>query len=179
MQGCTFVAQHRRDVQYAVKEITRGMANPRKADGKKLVCVAKYFVGEPRKSTSDGLACLGDHVVKSWSSTQSIIALSTGKAELYAISRTAATALGLQSLLTDLGVQMDIRVFTDAAAGKSIATRRGRGKVCHISVNELWIQEKVSNGVINIVKMKNKLNTADLPTKHLPKAEIAQIFVAL
>ena len=78
------------------------------------------------------LARLGDHVVKSWSSTQSIIALNTGEAELYAINKTAATALGLQSLLTDLGVQMDIRVFTDATTGKPIVTIRGLGKVRHI-----------------------------------------------
>ena len=99
------------------------------------------FAGEieSRKSTSGGLACLGDHVVKSWSSTQTIIALSTGEAELYAINNTATTSLGLQSLLTDLGVQMDIRVFTDATTGKSIATRRGLGKVRHISVNKLWM----------------------------------------
>ena len=93
-------------------------------------------------------------MVKSWPSTQSIVALSTGEAELYAINKTAATALGLPSLLTDLGVQMDIRVFTDATAGKSIATRRGLEKVRHISVNELWAQEKVSNGIIGIVNQE-------------------------
>ena len=74
---------------------------------------------------------------------------------------------------------MDIRVFTDATTGKSIATRRGLGKVRHISVNELWIQEKVSKGVISIVKIKNKFNPADLLTKHLSKDEIAQIVDAL
>ena len=74
---------------------------------------------------------------------------------------------------------MDIRVFTDATTGKSIATRRGLGKVRHISANNLWIQENVSNGVISIVKIKNQLNPDDLLTKHLSKAEIAQIIDAL
>ena len=118
-------------------------------------------------------------MVKSWSSTQSIIAFSTGEAKLYAINKTAATALGLQSLLTDLGVQMDIRVFTDATTGKLIATRRGLEKVRHISVNELWIQENVSKGVISIVKIKNKFNPADLLTKHPSSDEIAQVVDAL
>ena len=69
------------------------------------------FAGEvdTRKSTSGGMVCLGDHTVKSWSSTQSIIALSTGEAELYAINKCAAVALGLQSLMNDLGVPMDIK----------------------------------------------------------------------
>ena len=118
-------------------------------------------------------------MVKSWSSTQSIIAFSTREADRYAINKTAATALGLQSLLTDLGVQMGIRVSTDAIAGKSIATRHGLGKVRHISMNKPWIQEKVSNGVTSIVKIKNKLNPTDLLTKHLSKDEIAQIVDAL
>ena len=205
---CNFIAQDRPDVQNSVKKIARGMANPRKVDWEKLVRLGKYLLGKPRyvvvfkrqkdthainsfgdsdfagevetrKSTSGGLACLGDHVVKSWSSTQSIIALSTGEAELYAINRSAATALGLQSLLVDLGVQLDIRIFTDATTGKSIATRRGLGKVRHISVNELWIQEKVSTGIITIFKIKNKFNPADLLTKHLSKDEIAHIVDAL
>ena len=91
---CNFITQDRPDGQYAVKEIARGMANPRKADWEKLVRLGKYLVGRPRHvivykeqtdvhiinffgdsdpagenysrtSTSGGLACLGDHVVES------------------------------------------------------------------------------------------------------------------
>ena len=47
------------------------------------------FAGETqtRKSTSGGMICLGNHVVKSWGSTQTVIALSTGEAKLYARRR--------------------------------------------------------------------------------------------
>ena len=117
--------------------------------------------------------------MKSWSSTQSIIALSTGEAELYAINKSAATALGLQSLLNDLGVSLDIKIFTDASTGKSIASRKGLGKVRHISVNELWIQDKVSSKALQIIKIKNKFNPADLMTKHLSREEIRQIMDGL
>ena len=119
--------------------------------------------------------CLGDHVVKSWSSSQSIIALSTGEAELYALNKASATAMGLKSLLADLGVFLEIKVFTDATTGKAMATRRGLGKVRHIAVNELWIQEKIHNGDIRVIKIKNKFNPADLMTKNLTQAEIVQI----
>ena len=63
---------------------------------------------------------------------------------------------------------MDIRVFTDATTGKSIATRRGLGKVRHISMNEL-----------SIVKIKNTLNPVELLTKHLSKDKFAHIVEAL
>ena len=49
----------------------------------------------------------------------------------------------------------------------------------HIAVNELWIQEKMHDGNIKLMKIKNKLNPADLMTKHLSKAEIAHILEQL
>ena len=123
--------------------------------------------------------CLGDHVVKSWSSSQSIIELSTGEAELYALNKASATAIGLKSLMEDLGVNLEIKVFTDATTGKAMAVRRGLGKVRHIAVNELWIQERVYLGDLKIVKIKNKFNPADLMTKHLSHGEIVNILEQL
>ena len=205
---CNFIAQDRPDVQYAVKEAAKGMSSPKKSDWEKLMRIGRYLLGRPRyvikfvaqkdvcainaygdsdfaadvktrKSTSGGLVCLGDHVVKSWSSSQSIIALSTGEAELYALNKAAATAMGLKSLLADLGVDLEIKVFTDATTGKAMATRRGLGKVRHIAVNELWIHEKIHDGNIKVMKIKNKFNPADLMTKHLSQAEIARILEQL
>ena len=61
-----------------------------------VYCINGYgdsdFAGEvsTRKNTSGGVTCLGDHVVKSWASTQSVIALNTREAELHALNKTAA-----------------------------------------------------------------------------------------
>lgn len=118
---------------------------------------------------------MGDHVIKAWSSTQTVIALSTGEAELYALNKASAQGLGLQSLLKDMGIELEVRVHTDATTGRAIVTRRGLGKVRHIAVNELWMQEKVNNGTVSIHKIKNKFNLADLMTKYLSKDEIGQI----
>ena len=83
--------------------------------------------------------------------------------------------MGLQSLLADLGIDLTIRLHTDATTGRAIATRRGLGKVRHIAVNELWIQEKVQQSALSIHKIKNKFNLADLLTKYLNLEEISQI----
>lgn len=112
---CNFIAQDRPDIQHAVKEAAKGMSSPKKSDREKLLRIGQYLSGKPRyviklvaqkdvhsinangdsdfaaevvtrKSTSGGLVCFGDHVVKTWSSSQSIIALSTGEAELYALN---------------------------------------------------------------------------------------------
>ena len=118
---------------------------------------------------------LGDDPVKSWSSTQTVIVLSTGEAELYAINKAAASGIGAQSILSDLGMSPDICVDTDATSGKAMVSRRGLGKVRHSAVNELWIQEHVQNKTLTIKKIRNKFNPADLMTKYLTRAEVQTI----
>ena len=91
------------------------------------------------------------------------------------MNKCGASTLGLQSLLQGLGISLDVRLHTDATTGKAIATRRGLGKVRHIAVNELWLQEQVATKRVWINKLKNKFNVADLLTKHLSKYEVDQI----
>ena len=63
-------------------------------------------------------------------------------------------AMGVQSVLRDLGYEVKIRIRTDASAAKGIASRRGLGKVRHIEVSQLWLQEKVTTGAIEVMKVK-------------------------
>ena len=62
-----------------------------------------------RKSASGGVAMLGKRCWKTWSCTQEVVALSSGEAELYGIVKGATYAIGIQSLLRDLGVEVKIR----------------------------------------------------------------------
>ena len=109
----------------------------------------------------------GDHVIKTWSSNQSVIALSSGEAEYYALVKGASVGLGIKALSSDLGVTYlsPINVNTDASAAIGIASRIGLGKVRHIEVNQLWLQEKVAKGVISIIKVGTDDNLADALTK--------------
>ena len=68
-----------------------------------------------------------------------------------------ASGLGVQSMLHDLGIHIDICVFTDATGGKAMASRRGLGKVHHIAPNEPWIQENSQNKTITIYSVKMAL----------------------
>ena len=65
---------------------------------------------EIRKSTSGGCLMLGAHLLKSWSSTQPSISLSSGEAEYYGVVKAVGIALGQQSLMSDLGVKVAVRV---------------------------------------------------------------------
>ena len=71
-----------------------------------------------RKSTSAGVVLLGKHVVKSWSSNQSVIAQSSAEAEYYGLVKGASVAIGVKSILADLGIQIvkPIQIKSDASA---------------------------------------------------------------
>ena len=111
-------------------------------------------------------------LIKSRSTTQGIIALSSGEAEYYGIAKGTAIAIGIRNLLADIGVQVSIEVNTDASAAKGIACRRGAGKVRHIEVSQLWLQQKVLEGEIVLKKVAGQDNLADALTKGLDGAGI-------
>ena len=172
----------RPDIQYATREASKRMATPREADWRVLQRIGRYLVGVPRlvqhfnwqeslegatiftdsdwagdkvaaKSTSGGAAMLGDHCLKTWTSTQNTIALSSGEAELYALVKGAAAALGIQSLLADLGRQISCKVRADSTAAIGIAFRSGLGKLRHLNVQYLWVQEKLAREQLQVEKV--------------------------
>ena len=105
---------------------------------------------ETRKSTSGGIIHWGNHILRSWSSTQKVIALSSGEAEYYGLVKGAAEAIGTRSILQDIGIQGKVRLSEDSTAAKGIADRTGLGKVRHIEVNQLWVQDKVREKEIEL-----------------------------
>lgn len=199
-----YLVADRADIAHAVKELCKGMANPTNHHLKKLKHLARYLIGVPevvikycwrytpdvlniyvdsdwagcaetRKSTSGGIVCMGNACVMSMSTSQKVVALSSGEAELYALVQGASRALGLQSVLADLGCKMRIRVYIDSSAAKSIASRRGLGKVRHVDIRELWIQDHVKSGKIELVKIDGKLNPADVATKTKDRNETSRL----
>ena len=48
------------------------------------------------------------------------------------------------------------------------------GKVSHIEVNQLWVQEKVANGELKIIKIGTTENLADHLTKYLIREGIQE-----
>ena len=103
---------------------------------------------------------VGTHLIKSWSSTQSLIALSSGEAEFYGVVKAAGTGLGYQALLTELGIHLPLRVWTDSTASIGICGRQGLGKLRHIDTQALWIQQRVRDGSFELRKVKGTENPA-------------------
>ena len=198
---CNYLAQDRPDMQYAAKEACRKMSSPDEAAWGRMKRIARYLKGESRvgymyrrqqcpnvvvvwsdtdfagcketrKSTNGGAIMLGEHCVKTWSSTQPKIALSSGEAEYGGIVKASSEGMGVQSMLRDLGYDFTLQVNTDSSAAVGVSNRHGLGKVRHLDVRELWVQEKVGNGDIRLVKVPGEENIADLLTKHLDRTHM-------
>eukprot|EP00959_Pyramimonas_sp_CCMP1952_P160987 3366460-Pyramimonas_sp.AAC.1 len=125
------------DIRFSVKELARSMSSPTWGSWKVLHKLGKYLKNHyrsgyrypyqdnpreltvwtgtdyagckrTRKSTSGGVVMWGSPMNKSWSSTQSVIALSSGEAEYDGMVKGASVALGLQSVLEDFNVECSI-----------------------------------------------------------------------
>ena len=119
-----YLSMDRPDIQFAVKKLATAMCKPTNRNWQELKRLGRYLKGRPRlvikynwqdptlkltansdsdwagdkvkrKSTSGGIIRIGGHYIKSWSKNQSVVALSSAEAELYAIIKTASETLGI------------------------------------------------------------------------------------
>jgi hypothetical protein len=187
-----YLALDRPDISQATKELCRRMSAPRAADLRALSRVARYLAGAgrvvyeypwkqrpvlsayidsdfagcvvTRRSTSGGVVLLGAHLLKHWASS--------GEAELGAVVRGFSEALGIHSVARDLGVELQPEVHADSSAAIGICRRCGIGKVRHLAVAQLWVQDLVRSKACRLHKVLGTENPADLMTKPLPRVEI-------
>ena len=203
-----YLAQDRTDIQYAVKEVCRAMSAPTKGDLRKLRRLGRYLIERPRvvikyrlqgktremngysdsdwagcrrtaKSTSGGAVMRGSHWIKSWSSTQKNVTLSSGEAELVAAVKMSAELIGLAQLANDWGEEVEGHVHVDSSAAIGIIGRRGCGKMRHVKVGMLWVQEKQEEGELEYKKVLGTENPGDLTTKYLGQKVIDKLMPAL
>ena len=202
---CNFLSSDRVDIQFACKEACRRMAAPTTSDWAMLKKMARYLKAHPRmivefkyqqmpqhltvrvdtdyagckrtrRSTNGGMIMLGNHLIKNWATTQTVVAISSGEAEYYGVTKGACEGLGVVGLMEDLGGgRMPIVLETDSSAAKGIATRRGVGKVKHLETRTLWVQDQVERGRLKVKKIDGPSNTADVLTKYLPARTLTNL----
>ena len=197
----SYLSQDRPDLQYACRELAKGMSKPTNGNWKSLKRIARYLKYRPRvvqrfrgqeslseltvwcdadhagcirtrKSTSGGVLMLGNSVIKTYSRGQGVISLSSGEAEYYALVSAASEGLGETSNLLDWGVKVQLVVNMDATAGISLGSRRGLGRAKHIDTCFLWVQNLVSDGKIRLRKKHTSEMLADMLTKPVPESSM-------
>ena len=193
-----YLAMDRPDLSFAAKELCRRMSCPRASDAASLQRLIQYLSGagrvvyrytwqssiekiavysdtdyagcsRTRKSTSGGVALIGSHLIKHWSATQRGVTLSSAEAELGGIVKSAGEGIGLRSLAQDLGATLALELHADSSAAIGICKRTGIGKVRHLAVGQLWVQERVRTRDFRLYKVLGTANPADALTKSLAR----------
>ena len=192
----SYLGLDRPEIQFTCKELARHMQGPRQSNLKALKRLVRFLKGQPRciltyarqrdqdvvalysdsnwagckvtrRSTSSSFTMHGSHLLHSTSTTQSVIATSSGEAEFYALTKAASRALGAVAMARDLALNLRPRVKVDASASKGIASRRGVGRIRHLHTQVLWVQEACARRELAVDKLPGAENPADLGTKYL------------
>ena len=116
----------------------------------------------------------GSSILKTWSKTQATIALSSGEAELAAVVKGATEALGMQAVLRDLGHEVKLHIRSDATAAIGMVKREGLGRVRHLAVADLWVQQRVRCSDIAVSKVAGADNPSDICTKGVDRGTLTK-----
>ena len=111
----------------------------------------------------------GAHYIKSWASTQKNITLSSGEAELVAAVKASTELIGVIQLAAEWGRRIGGAVYVDSSAALGVVHRRGNGKMRHVKVGQLWIQEQAEEGSLAYRKVRGDTNPSDMLTKYVSR----------
>ena len=209
MALANFIAQDRVDIGFATKDLSATMARPRVGDEAGVKRLARYLRRYPvatilypwqadpaavtglsdsdwggcertRRSTSGGVLMHGRHLLGFWSRTQQTVSLSSCEAEINALIKLGVEGLGPRNLVRHCGSpEADLTLHTDASAAIGVCRRFGSGKQKHLSIKQLWAQEKVDRGEFDIRKIPRYINSSDLLTHHPSRPELVKFTEAL
>jgi hypothetical protein len=200
-----FMATDRRDLQFASKEAARDMANPTLLSEAKVKRIVRYVRNMPmvsmnfevmekpttitittdsdwagdvesRKSTSGGIVFYGSAAILTWSRTQPVVALSSGEAELYAMTTGATEGRFVAQLLKECGRgTFKIKIETDSAAAKGSLERIGVQRMRHLDIKKSFLKQLVKDKEVEICRITTQSNAADILTKALSPKRFKQL----
>ena len=134
-----------------------------------------------RKSTSGGVIYIAVdglwYCIKGYSRLQSVVALSSAEAELFAIAEAAKEVAGLAQLTAHIWgtLQKPHRVYTDSASARQIASMEGLlRRMRHIDLRLCFIQDRVHSGELAVEGVAGTENVSDLLTKNLNRLQTAK-----
>ena len=102
-----------------------------------------------------------------------IIALSIGEGEVNACVKGVSEGIGVHELLVEMGIPVDLKLElqTDSSAAKGTITRHGSGKIKHLTIKQLWIQEAIRDYKVDVQKIPRSVNSADLLTHQCNRSD--------
>ena len=104
------------------------------------------------------------------------MALQSAEAELNAALKMGCEFLGISQIWRELGDNVAIKISGGSAAVKGILARRGCGKVKHLELKQLCLQEQVRSGTLEFQKISRNMNHSDDLTHHYSTEEAKKHF---
>ena len=74
--------------------------------------------------------------------------------------------------MNDMRWTLPITGHSDATAAIGIARRKGLGKIRHLDVKDMWIQDKIRSRKIRLLKVLGADNVADMFTKYVDRSTL-------
>ena len=75
-------------------------------------------------------------------------------------------------MASELGYTLDLVIESDNSACLAVTQRRGLGKLRHMEIRQIWLQDEYRAGRIGFRKIGTKANIADMLTKPLPASRM-------
>jgi ribonuclease HI len=200
-----YMAGDRPDLKYAIKRLSQSLASPTTQDFIALKRVIRYVIGRPsvnivcdltsapteitvhvdsdwagcptsRRSTSGITIGLNGHrLIHFVSKTQSVVALSSCEAELNALVLALSESLCIRTLLKELDYSCEIRIYCDSNAAIQHVSKLGLGRLKHVSMKTLYVQDLLSRKVFSLFKIEGTKNIADILTKGVDTATLERL----
>ena len=108
---------------------------------------------------------VGNATVTAWSRTQQTVSLSSAEAELYALTTGVAEGMVTKHLLQELGHEVILMNHVDSQSAKAWASKRGLGRMKHVMLKYMYVQDVVEKKLTNLAYINTKQNKANLMTK--------------
>ncbi|CAK0813201.1 unnamed protein product [Prorocentrum cordatum] len=120
---------------------------------------------ETRRAMTCGITKLDGVHFAAFARRQGVQSTSSGEAEFYGATSVVMDGKLVKNMLEWLGYKVTWELGIDSSAAKAMVNREGVGKVKHLDVRALWIQQERKVHGLNIKKESGTKNVADLGTK--------------
>ena len=131
---------------------------------------------ETRRSVSGSIIYFGTCMIYSSSKTQKVVSLSSAESETYAAAGAVMDAVLIHGIFTWLlGLHIIMCLHLDSSASRGILSRKGVGRLRHLSCRVLWLQDLVNERSLMVRSVLGTLNPADVGTKRLSAARLQSL----
>ena len=199
-----YPAKRRGDIQSTVRWLCKRLRNPDVKAGRQLTKLLRYLQGTKhlanyfpkegavdkiegfcdgdwagdeidRKSVSGAAVVVGQCCLHSHSREARTQSLSSGKQEIVSISEILKDLLLIQFNLEFVGFgRLPIVIYTDASVARQFVHRKGVGRMKHLEVRYLWLQDQLAKGAYTCRKIPCSENPSDMLTHPRNAAEVVQ-----